>query len=379
MSSPSIVVYGATGLVGGRVCTALDAADVPFIAAGRRKVALDKLARLVGAADVRIADVNEHRDLVRAFTGASVIVNCAGPLAEVGEQVLLAALEAGAHYVDVGGDQAFLHDIYERHDSTARRAGKTVVPGCGLNCAIGDWASAWAAAHVCDVVDDGEVVRASPPARLGESNPLDDVAVSYIFDHLVLSPASQKAVFGNLHTPGFIWRRDRWEHSSVGAQKKRVNVGPEMGGERDAASFPGGDVITVPRHVAALTVQTYLSTTRNALASTALRLFARALPFVPKRAAEVLAPYQPDESEYADTSFAVVAQARRGFSAAQVVVRGTDQYRTTAGIAAWVAQQLAARTTGPVGMRAPSELFRAPLALREVAAAIGLTVEPSFG
>ena len=100
---------------------------------------------------------------------------------------------------------------------------------------------------------------------------------------------------------------------------------------------------------------------------------------MPKRATEVLAPYQPAEDEYARTSFAVVAQARRGFSAAQVVVRGTDQYRTTAGIAAWVAQQLAARTTGPVGMRAPSELFRAPLALREVAAAIGLTVEPSFG
>lgn len=379
MSSPNIVVYGATGLVGGRVCTALDAADVPFSAAGRDKAALKKLSILVGASDVRIADVSEHRALVKAFTGATVVVNCAGPLAEVGEQVLVAALEAGAHYVDVGGDQAFLHDLYERFDSAARRAGKVVVPGCGLNCAIGDWASAWAAAHVCEVSDEGDVVRASPPARIGESNPLDEVAVSYIYDHLVLSPASQKAVFGNLKVPGFIWRRDRWERSAVGAQKKRINVGPEMGGERDAASFPGGDVLTVPRHIAAYTVQTYLSTTRSQVASTALRLLARALPLVPKRATEVLAPYQPDEAEYAQTQFAVVAQARRGFSAAQVVVRGSDQYATSAGIAAWVAQQLAARTTGPVGMRAPSELFRAPLALREVAAAIGLTVEPSFG
>src|SRR4051794_28839362 len=104
MSGPNIVVYGATGLVGGRVCTALDAADVPFVAAGRQRSALDKLATLVGAADVRIADVNEHRELVRAFDGATVVVNCAGPLAEVGEQVLVASLEAGAHYVDVGGD-----------------------------------------------------------------------------------------------------------------------------------------------------------------------------------------------------------------------------------------------------------------------------------
>ena len=43
MSPPPIVVYGATGLVGGRVCAALDAADVPFIAAGRRRTALEKL------------------------------------------------------------------------------------------------------------------------------------------------------------------------------------------------------------------------------------------------------------------------------------------------------------------------------------------------
>jgi hypothetical protein len=103
------------------------------------------------------------------------------------------------------------------------------------------------------------------------------------------------------------------------------------------------------------------------------------MPLVPKRATELLAPYQPDEDEYARTQFAVVAQARRGFAAAQVVVRGSDQYRASAGIAAWVAQQLATRTTGPVGMRAPSELFRAPLALRAVAESVGLSVEPSFG
>jgi hypothetical protein len=118
--------------------------------------------------------------------------------------------------------------------------------------------------------------------------------------------------------------------------------------------------------------------TRSAIASTALRFLARAIPFVPKRATELLAPYQPAEDEYARTHFAVVAQVRRGFSAAQVVVSGTDQYRASAGIAAWVARQLEARTTGPVGMRAPSELFRAPLALRAVADLLGLSVEPSF-
>src|SRR5690242_14351085 len=119
MSAPDIVVYGATGLIGGRVCAALDAADIPFVAVGRRRQALEHVASLVGAMDWRVAEL-DHEQLVAAFAGAQVVVNCAGPLAEVGEPVLLAALAAGAHYVDVGGDQSAIHAMYERHDSDAR-------------------------------------------------------------------------------------------------------------------------------------------------------------------------------------------------------------------------------------------------------------------
>lgn len=377
---PAIVVYGATGLVGGRVAAALDAFDVPFVVAGRRKNLLDKVATLVGATDVRVAEASDASALAHAFTGAKVVVNCANPLAELGEPVLLAALGAGAHYIDLGGDQAFIHAVYERHDSTARRAGKLVVPGCAVNCALGDWGAAWAAAHVCDVAERStDVVRTSPAPRLGDDEPLDEIAVSYIYDDLVLSPGSQKAVFGNLHTRGLVWKRDRWETQAPAAERKHVNAGPEMGGVRDAASFPGGDVITVPRHINARSVQTYLSTTRNAVASTALRLFARALPLVPKKVTDALAPYQPTDDEYARTQFAVIAQARRGFSAGQIVMRGQDQYRASAGIAAWIARELADRTSGPIGIRAPSELFRAEAAIRAVASLIDLRVEPSFG
>lgn len=376
--APAIVVYGATGLVGGRVCAALDERDVPFVAAGRSKLALDKLAAVVGAAGVRVAEAGDAAALASAFAGAKVVVNCVGSLAELGEPVLLATLAAGAHYVDLGGDQAFLRHLYERHDSTARRAGTVVVPACGINCALGDWAAAWAAQHVCDVGDGGDVVRASPAPRVGDDRPLDDVAVSYVFDDLVLSPGSQKGVFSQLHARALVWRRDRWESVAPASEKRSVNVGPAFGGLRDVASFPGGDVITVPRHVNARHIQTYVSTTRSAVASTALRLLARALPLVPKRATEKLAAYQPAEEEYARTRFAVVAQAHRDFDLARVIVSGTDQYRASAHIAAWVAEQLATRGAGPVGMRAPSELFRPAQALRAVASLIGLSVEPSF-
>jgi short subunit dehydrogenase-like uncharacterized protein len=292
--------------------------------------------------------------------------------------VLEAALTAGAHYVDVGGDQAALHLLYERHESTARRAGLVAMPGAGVDCTLGDLAATWAAEHLCGTVDTGPLVRTEPAARLAEDRPLDEIAISYVFDDLALSAGSQRTLFGSAFDKPLVWRRDRWESGRAG-EHRRVNAGAMLGGERDALGYAGGDVMTVPRHIAASFVATFVSTTRNTGAQAALRLLARAMPFVPRAASDLLAPYAAPDTDYAKTKFAVVAQVRRGFAAAQIVVRGRDLYRTTAVIAAWTANQLVARTAGATGMRAPAELFRAEPALRELSRLAGLTIEPSFG
>jgi len=356
MSFPEVVVYGATGVVGRRVCRAL--AGTSFTTAGRDT-----------------APVDDPAALARAFHGAEVVINAA---ADVTEPIVVAALAAGAHVVDTGGSQDITHAIYERHESTARHAGRVCVLGAGLDCAIGDLAASWAALHVCGASDPGEMIRDRPMPRLAADRPLDDVAISYIYDDLVLSPSSQRALFSRLHARPFAWKRDRWETVAAGAERRRVNAGREMG-ERDVVSFPGGDVISVPRHLASRSVQTFVSTTRSTTATTGLRLLARAMRFVPKRAADLLAPYAFADDDYARTRFAVVVQVRRGFAAAQVVVSGSDIYATTAVIAAWIARALVTRTGGPLGMRAPSELFRGEPALREIAANASLTIEPGFG
>jgi len=381
-SGPDIVVYGATGLTGRRACAELEATGTAFAIAGRDADKLAELAAQFPAAAVRVASIDDPAALARAFGDATVVLSCAGPAGATNEPVLAAALAAGAHYVDLGGDQAFLHGAYERYESAARRAGRVAIIGAGVDCVLGDWAAAWAAAYVCGVASehsgDVDVVRTGPLDRLAEERPLDDIAVSYVFDDLVLSPAGQRAAFARLHGRALAWQRDRWETVAPAAEKRRINAGLALGGERDVVSFPGGDTITIPRHIAANKVQTFASTSRKSTTMTALRLLARAVPFVPKRATELLAAYEPREDEYARTAFAVIAQARRGFSAAQVGVRGRDLYRSAAIIATWIARQLVARSTGPVGMRAPSELFRPEPALREVAEAAGLVVEPSF-
>jgi len=380
MPSPdaAIVVFGASGLVGRRVCRELAAAGVPFEIAGRSQAKLAEVAAELPVTYTHLADTRDPATLAAAFAGARVVVNASGPLRECAEPVLEAALVAGAHYVDVGGDQGALHLLYERHESTARRAGLVALPGAGVDCMLGDLAAAWATEHLCGTRDDGPLVRTEPAARLAEDRPLDEIAISYVFDDLQLSAGSQRTLFGAAFGKPLVWRRDRWEPGRAG-EHRRVNAGAALGGERDAVGYAGGDVVTVPRHIAASFVGTFVSTTRNSGAQAALRLLARALPFVPRGASQLLAPYAAPDTDYARTQFAVVAQVRRGFAAAQITIRGRDLYRTTAAIAAWSANLLVTRTAGATGMRAPAELFRAEPALRELSRIAGLTIEPSFG
>lgn len=378
-SAPAtIAVFGATGVVGRQVCSELVRAGQAISIVGRHAAPLAELARTLPGAAVQLADAGDADALARAFTGARVVVNAAGPLRDTAAPVLATALAAGAHYMDVGGEQAALHAIYERHESAVRHAGLVALPGAGVDCVIGDLAAAWATAHLIGAGDPGDVVRGEPAPRLADDHPLDEIAVSYVFDALALTAGSQRALFGALGTRALVWRRDRWEPGPAG-DHRRVNAGPALGGERDAVAFAGGDVLTIPRHVAARLVTTYVSTTRRAGPAVALRLLSRALPFVPARARELLVPYADADADYRHTQLAVVAQVRRGFSAAQIVVRGHDLYRTTAVIAAWSACRLAERDAGPIGMRAPGELFRAEPALRAIASAADLTIEPSFG
>lgn len=374
----AITVFGAAGVVGRRVCSELVRAGQEIAIVGRRAAPLAELARALPAASMHIAGAGDAAALTRAFTGSRVVINAAGPLRDTAAPVLAGALAAGAHYVDVGGEQAVLRAMYERHESAVRRAGLVALPGAGLDAAIGDLAAAWAAAHVLGASDPGDVVRGELAPRLAEDDPLDDIAVGYVFDELALSAGSQRALFGAIGTRALVWRCDRWEAGPAG-DHRWINAGPALGGQRHALIYAGGDVLTIPRHVAARLVTAHLSPTRRAGATAALRLLSRALPLLPRSAGELLVPYAAPDADYGHTQLAVVAQVRRGFSTAQLVVRGHDLYRTTAAVTAWCACRLAERAAGPVGMRAPAELFRAEPALRAIASAADLTIEPSFG
>ncbi|ORV54361.1 hypothetical protein AWC05_17300 [Mycobacterium florentinum] len=90
------------------------------------------LARL--GVDYRVASL-APAELDAAFSGAAVVVSCAGPYTHFGPPVLDAAIRAGASYVDCTGEPRWVQSIVDEFESRAIQAGIAVVPSLGLGVA----------------------------------------------------------------------------------------------------------------------------------------------------------------------------------------------------------------------------------------------------
>jgi hypothetical protein len=127
-------------------------------------------------------------------------------------------------------------------------------------------------------------------------------------------------------------------------------------------------------------VQTFVSFGKSSWLTRGLGLVAPALPLVARALPDRWvsdAALEPRERTAA--TFTIIATARRGYDEAQVAVAGRDVYTTSAAIAAWGANVLARRPSGPTGVLAPAEAFEPQLSLDALIEAADLTVTTSFG
>lgn len=367
-------MYGASGLAGASLCAALRGAGFAVRLVGRDRARLERAAAELGdGAPVHVARADDRGALAAAFVGAQVVVNAAGPFATLGEEVVASAIACGCHYLDLCAEQAVLRRVFERRDAEARRAEVAVVPGAAFSVALGDLLAARAAAELLEHRDDGPTVRHVAAPRLRSAEPLA-LSIGYLFEDLTLPPGAQASVFANLHAPLVAWRHDRWDPERPGRRQRTFNPGPFPGEpeerasyEREAFSLGAGDNLTIPRHVAAESVDTYLSVTRQPGVHRALRLTAMVASLLPPQAASVLVPFTGSTERYAATRFAVVASAELPFAARHAIALGRDLYATSTELTARLAAILARRPRGPVGVLAPAEVVRAPAFLDELA------------
>ncbi len=396
----SIFLYGATGFTGTLIARGLRAEGFDLILSGRDRLRLEDLARDLeaqpepasGNIELRPARLSDPTALAAAVGDATLILGCAGPFARIGAPLVEAALAAHVPYMDIAGEPAFLREVYERHESEARREQVLIVSGMAFEIALGDFGAHLAARALAGEHVLGPATADDPSHLEAEDSPvaaIDEIAVAYALNRFRTSAGTRMTAGDSLSGPSFVWVGDRWDPIAPLSERRLVDFGHQVG-ERSTLSFPSGEVITVPRHVHARRVQTYLSLLDTGPMGDALTRVASFLsPVVPsvlrstlgaQIQAQVNAP-PPSADDRKFASFAISCEARRGYERARMIFTGNDPYGLTAAIACWSATDLHQRSlagTLPSGVRAPAEVFPAEQAIDAIRARWRLDVYRSF-
>lgn len=328
-----IAVVGATGYTGRLVVAELVGRGVEVVALGRNAA---KLETLPPAAVRQVADLTDREAIAEALDGCRAVVNCIGSFADFGDTVVTAALAAGVPYVDTSAEFPFLRRVYETHDAPARQAGVAVVPGMAFYSAPADFAASLAA------------------QALGR--PPQSVEVSYRLTGARPSRGTLRTNLRRIGEPCFAWDGGVPVRHRIGDDSRLVSFG-DPHGSAPVARWPGGEVLTVPRHTGAPSVAVFLgmpkaaaAVLRNPRPAAVLQRIGRLL--VRDR------PGGPSDHARARARFVIVAEARASDGdVARCVVDGHDLYGVTAAASAEAAQRLGSAIDAPSGALAPAEVF----------------------
>jgi short subunit dehydrogenase-like uncharacterized protein len=133
MAKYPVVVYGASGYTGMLIMDWLIDQQIPFTAIGRsakrvQEMMAQRVVRLESATYEIVETEHTVEALAKAFKGAKVVCNTVGPFVQYGAVAVGAALEAGCHYIDTTGEQAYILEMRERFGDLFRQAGLLLAP-----------------------------------------------------------------------------------------------------------------------------------------------------------------------------------------------------------------------------------------------------------
>ncbi len=341
-----ITVFGATGYTGRLVSEELARLGADFAIAGRSGEKLSRLQERLGdRPQVIVAEVADRRSLVAMCEKSSVVISCAGPFLEIGRPVVEAALEGGAHYLDTCGEQLFIKELLGL-DESARRAGKAIVSAVATEFLPTDC--------LADLTASG----------LERTMSVDTLT----FLSFKPSVGTTKSAIGMLARDGFSYIGGEWVKERIARSTRSFDL--PVGGRVGGFSYPGGDVITIPRHVTAARVRSYL--TFPSMSPWTARIAALGVCALPALFRSPVGGWvkgrlerrgtegpRPEERSTDSFCFAVESIGRlRGEQVRRIgVISGSDVYGMTAAIASKGAILMSAGDYDKSGVLAPAQAF----------------------
>lgn len=312
-----IAVYGATGHTGRLVASELLRRGQETRLVGRSRERLESVHReLGGSVESQVAVLSERGALFAALDRSQVVINCAGPFSQTGRAVAEAAADAGSHYVDVTAEPPVMLELRDALGPRASSASVVLVPGAGFYCALADCLVRWMGS---------------------ESGLYRRITVAYLIDGWRMTPASRATAMELTRQPRLEYVGGRL---GIASSSPSVSVFdfPAPHGEQQVLPYPGGEVVTIPRHTAVEDIRV-LMTTRTFSQDT----------FTDDDIAAV---------ERADSSFLVVVEGERIDGLDHAMATGRDIYRVGALAAVETALTLVDAGQPPrAGFLAPAEVL----------------------
>ncbi|CAN5783487.1 saccharopine dehydrogenase NADP-binding domain-containing protein [soil metagenome] len=134
MTTPTLMIYGATGYTGRMAAENATAAGLKPILGGRDAARLSALAEELGV-EYRAFGLDDDAAVDAALAEVSALLNCAGPFMRTAEVFMKAAIRCGVHYLDVAAElDSYL--LAGTLDDQARAAGVMLLPGSGGSVAM---------------------------------------------------------------------------------------------------------------------------------------------------------------------------------------------------------------------------------------------------
>ncbi|MHA6719816.1 saccharopine dehydrogenase family protein [Sphingomonas sp. RS6] len=138
MAEFDLIVYGATGFTGRLVADYVAATypDLAWAMAGRSLTRLQQVRDEIGApADTPLlmADAADPAALEALVARARVVITTVGPYQLHGEALLAACAKTGTAYVDLCGEPAWMRQMIDKYEGTAKASGARIVFSCGFD------------------------------------------------------------------------------------------------------------------------------------------------------------------------------------------------------------------------------------------------------
>jgi short subunit dehydrogenase-like uncharacterized protein len=251
MNRSGFMIYGAYGYTGELIARQAVARGHRPLLAGRRREALEKLAKELDLPSVCVS-LDEPARLREALSRVAVVCHAAGPFVHTSAAMVDACLDAQASYVDITGEIEVFRGVFARH-AEAERRGVALLPGAGFDVVPSDCL----ARFVADAVPGATELQIAF-ASLGRP-----------------SAGTAKASFEGMLRGNFVRRDGKLTEIAWGEGLQKVRFSDR---ERTALPIPWGDLETAYR-----TTRIPNITTLMAVPEAAARLLALSRSVIPSR------------------------------------------------------------------------------------------------